>query len=207
MPVVRQEVDAVDEDIAALGRLGDALTRVGVDADPPVNDKVIKRVESAVMREVAEAVTAVVGRERIGVRLAPLTTLQGAVDDTPQATYLAAARLLDEIGVAYETADQLFGSLSGGWQRLLLIAAAARLAEPDLLILDEPTNHLDIESREALTEALNDYTGAVVLVSHDLRLVAGLADQVLLHRLGPRDPYAIPPDESAACREILQYAL
>ena len=53
------------------------------------------------LREVAEAVTAVVGRERIGVRLAPLTTLQGAVDDTPQATYLAAARLLDEIGVAY----------------------------------------------------------------------------------------------------------
>ena len=52
------------------------------------------------LREVAEAVTAVVGRERIGVRLAPLTTLQGAVDDTPQATYLAAA-LLDEIGVAY----------------------------------------------------------------------------------------------------------
>lgn len=44
------------------------------------------------LREVAEAVTAVVGRERIGVRLAPLTTLQGAVDDTPQATYLAAAR-------------------------------------------------------------------------------------------------------------------
>lgn len=53
------------------------------------------------LREVAEAVTAVVGRERIGVRLAPLTTLQGAVDDTPQATYLAAARLLDEIGVAH----------------------------------------------------------------------------------------------------------
>ncbi|MCY1445862.1 N-ethylmaleimide reductase [compost metagenome] len=42
-----------------------------------------------------------VGKDRIGVRLAPLTTLQGAVDDTPQATYLAAARLLDEIGVAY----------------------------------------------------------------------------------------------------------
>lgn len=53
------------------------------------------------LQEVAEAVIAVVGRERVGVRLAPLTTLQGAVDDTPQATYLGAARLLDDLGVAY----------------------------------------------------------------------------------------------------------
>lgn len=53
------------------------------------------------LREVTAAVVAVVGRERIGVRLAPLTTLQGAVDDTPESTYLAAARVLDEIGVAY----------------------------------------------------------------------------------------------------------
>lgn len=53
------------------------------------------------LREVAEAVIAEVGRGRVGVRLAPLTTLQGAVDDTPQATYLAAAKLLDDLGVAY----------------------------------------------------------------------------------------------------------
>lgn len=53
------------------------------------------------LREVAEAVVAVVGKDRVGVRLAPLTTLQGAIDDTPQATYLAAAKVLDEISVAY----------------------------------------------------------------------------------------------------------
>ncbi len=53
------------------------------------------------LREVTEAVAAEIGAERVGVRLAPLTTLQGAVDDTPQATYLAAAHLLDAIGVAY----------------------------------------------------------------------------------------------------------
>ncbi|ASP93488.1 alkene reductase [Sinorhizobium meliloti] len=53
------------------------------------------------LREVAEAVAETIGKDRVGVRLAPLTTLQGAVDDTPQATYLAAARMLDEIGVAY----------------------------------------------------------------------------------------------------------
>lgn len=53
------------------------------------------------LKEVVEAVIAVVGKDRIGVRLAPLTTLNGAVDDTPQATYLAAAKLLDDLGVAY----------------------------------------------------------------------------------------------------------
>ena len=53
------------------------------------------------LKEVTEAVIGVLGKERVGVRLAPLTTLNGAVDDTPQATYLAAAKLLDELDVAY----------------------------------------------------------------------------------------------------------
>lgn len=53
------------------------------------------------LREVVQAVVEVAGGERVGVRLAPLTTLQGAVDDTPQATYLAAAHLLGEMGVGY----------------------------------------------------------------------------------------------------------
>jgi ATPase subunit of ABC transporter with duplicated ATPase domains len=57
--------------------------------------------------------------------------------------------LLDEIGVSCETAEQAFGALSGGWQRLVLIAAAARLEEPDILVLDEPTNHLDL-TKDAL---------------------------------------------------------
>lgn len=53
------------------------------------------------LREVSEAVVSAVGHERVGVRLAPLTTLQGTVDDTPQATYLGAAKVLQDIGVAY----------------------------------------------------------------------------------------------------------
>jgi N-ethylmaleimide reductase len=53
------------------------------------------------LKEVVEAVIAVVGKERIGVRLAPLTTMQGAIDDTPESTYLAAANLLNRLGVAY----------------------------------------------------------------------------------------------------------
>jgi N-ethylmaleimide reductase len=53
------------------------------------------------LQEVTQAVMEVLGADRVGVRLAPLTTLNGAIDDTPQATYLAAAKLLDDLGVAY----------------------------------------------------------------------------------------------------------
>ena len=66
----------------------------------------------------------------------------------------------------------------------------ATIDAPHLLVLDEPTNHLDIESREALTEALNDYTGAVVLVSHDMHLLGLVADRLWLVSGGAVTPYA-----------------
>ena len=53
------------------------------------------------MREVVAAVSAAIGKERVGIRLAPLTTLMGSRDDTPEATYLAAASVLSEMGIAY----------------------------------------------------------------------------------------------------------
>lgn len=53
------------------------------------------------MREVVTAVSAAIGKERVGIRLAPLTTLMGSKDDTPEATYLAAASVLNELGIAY----------------------------------------------------------------------------------------------------------
>ena len=60
---------------------------------------------------------------------------------------------------------------------------------PHLLILDEPTNHLDIESREALVEALTAYSGAVVLVSHDMHLLSLVADRLWLVKGGRVTPY------------------
>ena len=76
--------------------------------------------------------------------------------------------LLDEISITHGTAQQPFGTLSGGWQRLMLIAAAARLTEPDLLILDEPTNHLDLSNINTLERWLEDEARLpMLIVSHD----------------------------------------
>jgi len=69
--------------------------------------------------------------------------------------------------------------LSGG-ERARLMLALATLDKPNLLILDEPTNHLDIDARNELMTALNDFEGAVVLVSHDRRLIESTADRLLL---------------------------
>ncbi len=69
--------------------------------------------------------------------------------------------------------------LSGGEKARLLMGLAAFHA-PNLLILDEPTNHLDIDSRRALIEALNDYDGAVILISHDRHLIEATVDRLWL---------------------------
>jgi len=82
-------------------------------------------------------------------------------------------------GLMEAQAETKVGALSGG-QKARLSLLLATIDAPHLLILDEPTNHLDIESREALTEALNDYTGAVVLVSHDMHLLGLVAERLWL---------------------------
>ena len=80
------------------------------------------------------------------------------------------------------------GNLSGGERARLLIMIAA-LDAPHLLILDEPTNHLDIDSREALVLALNDYPGAVLLISHDPHLIETCADRLWLVANGRVQPF------------------
>ena len=91
--------------------------------------------------------------------------------------------LLDEIGVAPELAGQAFGTLSGGWQRLLLIAGAARLEEPDLLILDEPTNHLDLANIATLERWLAvDFKIPMLIVSHDRECLDRVTERTLFLR-------------------------
>ncbi|HVL72580.1 MAG TPA: ABC-F family ATP-binding cassette domain-containing protein [Beijerinckiaceae bacterium] len=85
-------------------------------------------------------------------------------------------------------ADTPVSSLSGGEKARLLLGLAA-FGGPHLLILDEPTNHLDIDSRAALMEALNDYEGAVILVSHDRFLIEACADRLWLVANGTVKPF------------------
>jgi ATP-binding cassette subfamily F protein 3 len=86
---------------------------------------------------------------------------------------------LGGMGLVGDKALTKVGSLSGG-ERARLMLALATLDRPNLLILDEPTNHLDIDAREELLIALNDYEGAVILISHDRRLIESTMDRLLL---------------------------
>ncbi len=102
-------------------------------------------------------------------------------------------------GLMAEQAETVVGRLSGG-QKARLSLLLATLDAPHLLILDEPTNHLDIESREALVEALTEYTGAVILVSHDMHLLSLVADRLWLVKGGAVTPYT---DDLEAYRKML----
>jgi len=106
----------------------------------------------------------------------PVETLASArpiFDDTTVRARLGA------VGFSGDKADTKISDLSGG-ERARLMLAMATLDRPNFLILDEPTNHLDIDAREELLEALNDFEGAVILISHDRRLVEGVTDRLLL---------------------------
>ena len=95
---------------------------------------------------------------------------------------------LGGFGIGAEQAETAVKRLSGG-QKARLSLLLATLDAPHLLILDEPTNHLDIESREALVEALTAYSGAVVLVSHDMHLLSLVADRLWLVQGGRVAPF------------------
>ncbi len=102
-------------------------------------------------------------------------------------------------GLGPDQAETVVGRLSGG-QKARLSLLLATIDAPHLLILDEPTNHLDIESREALVEALTAYSGAVILVSHDMHLLSMVADRLWLVKDGRVAPYE---DDLEAYRKLL----
>ena len=81
------------------------------------------------------------------------------------------------IGFSGKAGDTLVRSLSGGEKARLLLGLATFFA-PNMIILDEPTNHLDIDSRAALAEAINEFPGAVIMVSHDRYLIEACADRL-----------------------------
>jgi len=97
----------------------------------------------------------------------------------PDAKPAAVRGQLGRFGFSGEKATMQVGKMSGGERARLALALITRDA-PHMLILDEPTNHLDVDAREALVQALNDYSGAVVVVSHDRHMLELTADRLVL---------------------------
>ena len=102
-------------------------------------------------------------------------------------------------GLGFTEAQQQFpvAHFSGGW-RMRLNLARVLIADADLLLLDEPTNHLDLDMREALAEALSDFDGAIVLVSHDRHLIGLVSDSFWRVADGAVKPFDGDLDEYAA---------
>ena len=95
---------------------------------------------------------------------------------------------LGRFGLAGESDDRPVSGFSGGEKSRLALALLA-WQKPHLLLLDEPTNHLDLDMRDALTVALEEYTGAMVLVSHDRSLIRATADELWLVAEGTAVPF------------------
>ena len=90
---------------------------------------------------------------------------------------------LGQFGFSTDLADNKIGKLSGGEKARLLFAFMG-YDSPHMLLLDEPTNHLDVDAREALVQALNEYEGAIIMVSHDPGMVERVADRLWLIKDG-----------------------
>jgi ATP-binding cassette subfamily F protein 3 len=127
--------------------------------------------------------------EQISVTDSPLTNLKrfGA----PRSTRATEQELRDYLGSFGFRGDRVFEPIapfSGGEKARLVLALVAYL-RPNLMLLDEPTNHLDLEMRQALTVALQEYEGAVVLVSHDRHLLRTVADELYVVHGGRAEPF------------------
>jgi ATP-binding cassette subfamily F protein uup len=86
---------------------------------------------------------------------------------------------VDEAIMRFGLAGQvLVSELSGGWKKRLAIAQAL-ISRPDVLLLDEPTNHLDVDGIEALEQTLKNFTGAVIMISHDRRFLDNTVNGLL----------------------------
>jgi ATP-binding cassette subfamily F protein 3 len=124
--------------------------------------------------------------EELATGATPLELMTRAMEGKTPAAVRAQ---LGRFGFSGNRATSQVSQLSGGERARLALALVTRDA-PHLLILDEPTNHLDVDAREALVQALNAYSGAVILISHDRHMVELTADRLVLVDGGTAREYA-----------------
>jgi len=125
-------------------------------------------------------------------------------DALPEGTSEAVLRArLGGFGFGHLKANTKVDDLSGG-EKTRLLFALITLPKPHLMILDEPTNHLDVDSRQALALALNEYEGAVILISHDRHLIDACAERLWLVKDGTVKTYDGNLDEYS--QSLLQSA-
>ena len=123
----------------------------------------------------------------------PLEIIRRAM---PEASESSRRSKLAQFGLDFGKQETTVANLSGGERARLLLNMVAMDA-PHMLILDEPTNHLDIDSRRALLDALNDYSGAVILITHDRSLMELVADRLWLAADGSVKPFDGDMDDYA----------
>ncbi len=123
--------------------------------------------------------------ERLDAGATPLEHMERLAPDAPT---LELRSFLGRFGLAGDEEQRPVATFSGGEKSRLALALLA-WQKPHLLLLDEPTNHLDLDMRDALTLALEDYTGAMVLVSHDRALIRATADELWLVADGAAAPF------------------
>ncbi|MGE0213935.1 MAG: ABC-F family ATP-binding cassette domain-containing protein [Parvibaculaceae bacterium] len=121
----------------------------------------------------------------------------------PESTEAQRRARLGTFGFGAHHADNKIATLSGGEKARLLFSIAA-FHGPHVLILDEPTNHLDVDAREALAQALNDFEGAVILISHDRHLISATVDRLWVVRDGTIRSYENDIDSYA--QEVIEAA-
>ncbi len=116
------------------------------------------------------------------------TPLDHVREIAPHMTPAQQRSIAAQMGFGAQKIDTPVQNLSGGEKVRLLLGLMA-FKKPHVLILDEPTSHLDIDSREALIMALNDYPGAILLITHDVYLAEAVADRLWLVHNGRAAPY------------------
>jgi ATP-binding cassette subfamily F protein 3 len=134
--------------------------------------------------------------DELDVTQTPYQIMQSVMKALPEPKVRA---VLGKFGFDKDKADTRVGECSGGEKARLLFCLMSYHA-PHIMLLDEPTNHLDIDAREALMQALNNYTGAIILVSHDPHLVENVADRLWLVADGTCTAYE---DDLEAYRKLV----